>query len=152
MLDGLHRLNPLDFQLELASLQVLLQLGTQSQTTIDTVWYVDGDNTSGNGTSWATAFPTLQDALSVVPAGEHIWVAEGTYTPGTTRDSQRLIFHLRRLCWGDLMEQKLLLRINETLMRNQTILSGNVNNTSDPSDDAYHVVTFTGSGWDVCAH
>ena len=109
--------------------------------TLNTVWYVDGDNTSGNGTSWAQAFPTLQDALSVVPAGDNIWVAEGIYTPGTTRDSTFDIPISTAMFGGfDGTETSFEQR---DIDANPTILSGNINNTSDESDDAYHVVSFT---------
>ncbi len=47
------------------------------------MWFVDKDNISGteDGTSWATAFTTIQpgiDAASVAGGGE-VWVAEGIY-------------------------------------------------------------------------
>ena len=57
--------------------------------------YVDQDATSGadNGTNWDYAFLSLQDALDVATGGPNqIWVAAGTYTPGTLRmDSFQMI-------------------------------------------------------------
>jgi hypothetical protein len=45
------------------------------------VWYVDADVTSsGNGTSWATAFNTIQEAIDVSSGGDEVWVKEGTHS------------------------------------------------------------------------
>ena len=48
-----------------------------------TVWYVDKGNSTGNedGTSWATAFTTIQPAIDAAFAdgGGEVWVAEGVY-------------------------------------------------------------------------
>jgi len=44
--------------------------------------YVDDDASApGDGTSWATAYRFLQDALAVAQAGDAIRVARGLYTP-----------------------------------------------------------------------
>jgi hypothetical protein len=44
--------------------------------------YVDDDAPgSGDGSSWAAAFPDLQDALAVAEAGDEIRVAQGVYRP-----------------------------------------------------------------------
>ena len=34
-----------------------------------------------DGLTWSTAWPTLQDALAVVAAGQEIWIAKGVYYP-----------------------------------------------------------------------
>jgi hypothetical protein len=48
--------------------------------------YVDIDATGlGIGTSWADAFTDLQAAISSAVSGYEIWVAEGTYLPGSAR-------------------------------------------------------------------
>jgi len=47
------------------------------------VWCVDADNTgTQNGTSWATAFNTIQGGVDAASTGDEVWVAavEGTYT------------------------------------------------------------------------
>ena len=47
------------------------------------VWYVDIDNSSGteDGTSWATAFTTIQPAIDATfaNAGGDVWVAKCVY-------------------------------------------------------------------------
>ena len=46
-------------------------------------------NTSGpvqDGTSWATAFKSLQVALTSTPPGNQIWVAKGSYSPTAVGD------------------------------------------------------------------
>ncbi|MDX1911944.1 MAG: hypothetical protein SFV22_10685, partial [Saprospiraceae bacterium] len=39
-----------------------------------------------NGTSWADAFPDLQQALQVADEGDEIWVAAGVYKPSSAND------------------------------------------------------------------
>ena len=55
------------------------------------VWYVDKDNASGieEGTSWSTAFTTIQTAVDAASAagGGEVWVAEGTYPESITLSS-----------------------------------------------------------------
>ncbi len=52
------------------------------------VWYVDKDNASGteDGTSWATAFTTIQPAIDAAydDGGGEVWVVEGLYNEQRT--------------------------------------------------------------------
>ena len=52
-----------------------------------TVTYVDGSINGGDGSSWASPYEYLQDALDNVQSGDEIWVAEGTYYPDEDMDS-----------------------------------------------------------------
>lgn len=65
-----------------------------------TIYYVKLSGSDGNsGTSWATAFRTLQKALAVASGGQQIWVATGTYYPdegpGQTGNSVASSFYLK---------------------------------------------------------
>jgi len=51
------------------------------------VWYVDADNTgSQTGSSWTTAFRTIQPAINAAAdaGGGDVWVAEGVYNEART--------------------------------------------------------------------
>ncbi len=41
-------------------------------------WFVDS-SVGGDGTSWLTAFATVQEAMAAASAGDEIWVAAGSY-------------------------------------------------------------------------
>src|SRR5262249_4913820 len=54
-----------------------------------TIVYVDASASgTGDGSSWADAYPSLADALAGAASGTEIWVAKGTYKPtsGTDRN------------------------------------------------------------------
>ncbi|MEM8835037.1 MAG: hypothetical protein AAGD00_04370, partial [Planctomycetota bacterium] len=66
--------------------QVLVLAGFASASPAQTIVYVDADSTAAtpDGTSWATAYVHLQDALSAagsLPTPIEVWIAEGTYMP-----------------------------------------------------------------------
>ena len=67
------------------------------------VLYVDDDaSVGGDGTSWATAFNDLQDALAASPCGE-IWVPAGVCkSPKEDRCPQHLVLPCQRCddLWG----------------------------------------------------
>lgn len=44
------------------------------------IWYVAGDATqSGDGTSWAEAFQTVEEAVNAASKGDELWIKTGTY-------------------------------------------------------------------------
>jgi len=74
-------------------LAISLLASSEARAASPTIVYVNASAPGGvqNGTSWGTAFKSLQTALSltvpaVAPAVAQIWVAKGTYLPTTVGD------------------------------------------------------------------
>ncbi len=116
----------------------------------------------GNGSTWAKAFTSLQDALAVARGGQattndssddvaEIWVAAGTYKPTTTTTNRGAAFMLVKntALYGGFsgVETKLSQREADPLL-NGTILSGDLLSndastyeTNSFADNSYHVCT-----------
>ena len=56
-------------------------------------WYVDVNVTGGNGTTWATAYQTIQEAIDdpATVADDEIWVKQGTYNLTTQIDVDKAV-------------------------------------------------------------
>lgn len=119
------------------------------QATASTVRYAKPDGlTSGTCDSWANACG-LQYALSLAVSGEEIWVMQGTYRP-TIGINRFMTFQLKTgvgLYGGFLGDE--IDRSQRDKNPSVTILSGDIGVAGDDSDNAYHVVT--GSGTDSSA-
>lgn len=102
-----------------------------------TVVCVDASATgSDNGGCWDDAYLDLQDALAHQDVDE-IWVAAGTYTPGTSRsDSFALVDGVG--VYGGFAGDETLLSQRD-IEANETILSGEIGSGS-PTDNCHHVV------------
>lgn len=115
-----------------------------------TVYYVDSAkaNNTGAGTSWATAKKDIQNAIALaVSAGDEVWVKKGTYKPtvmvpsGTTsRDMSFQVTDGIKLYGGFAGTEALLTQRNLNLIANRTILSGDIGNVNDTSDNSRHVM------------
>ena len=143
---------------ELAKLSLLLGIMLVSASSpAQTVWHVDDDATGGqnNGTSWDDAFTDLQDALVAAGAADEIRVAGGRYVPSELTDPNDPRSATFQLISGVGLYGGYagLSDPNDPEARDfelyETILSGDIGLPDDPNDNAYHVVT--GSGTDAAA-
>lgn len=104
--------------------------------------YVDA-NASGNndGTSWINAYNEATDAFINVNDGDDIWMAQGTYYPGTNRNATFSWSKDSVSVYGgfDGTETSLSQR---NWMTNPTILSGDIGILGDSTDNSY--IVFTG--------
>jgi hypothetical protein len=101
----------------LACLSVL-SLGLTAQV------YVDVDATgTGDGSSWANAYPSLNDALIASTAGSSLWIADGTYT---TPDSASFFIDKELSLYGGFNGTETAVDAADP-DANVTILSGDVN-------------------------
>ncbi|MBL7827620.1 MAG: DUF1565 domain-containing protein, partial [Saprospiraceae bacterium] len=105
-------------------------------------------NASGanNGASWANAYTSLEQALSVASPGQTIWVAAGTYKPTASSDYTFPVADGMQLYGGFAGTESSLNQRN--IAANPTILSGDINGddipgnfTDNRSDNSQHVVT-----------
>ena len=114
--------------------------------------YVDptAPNTPRDGSSWANAFLTVQDALAVASAGDTIYVAAGTYYP-TAGSNRSTTFQLKN---GVAILGGFPSGGSSPMLRdptaNPTILSGDLDNNDGPaftnrSGNSYNIVTGTGT-------
>lgn len=129
--------------------KVLLLLGFLICTVISEAQvnlYVDNSKTtSGNGTNWANAFKTLNEALSLVNTHASIkyrvHIAKGTYYPtgaqaGTSRDSSFFLMRGGVSLYGGYPNGG----GPRSAGANPTILSGNIGVDSLTTDNSYHIM------------
>lgn len=105
-------------------------------------WYVDDKATGkGDGSTWADAFPKLQDALRKAQHGDRVQVAGGLYKPDNHRDSCFMLKNgvklLGRYCPGG--------AANCDVATRETILSGDIGRLNDSTDNCYNVVRGVGT-------
>lgn len=101
--------------------------------------FVDGSvSTSGDGSTWALAKKTLQEALAIAPPFTEVWVARGTYTPGVARDESFEIPAAVKVYGGFNGTETALSQQN--YLANLTVLSGDIGVLGDETDNVYTVV------------
>ncbi len=73
---------------QLQQLLVLAVMLIGTSALVQAQIYVNADASGNNdGTSWADAYTDLNDALESAASGDQVWVAAGTYVPGSSPDS-----------------------------------------------------------------
>ena len=108
------------------------------------VWHVDASAPpGGSGASWASAFTTLGQALTVAQRYDEIWVADGVYTPptSTTADPRETAFYIPRdlKLFGGFAGGELSVAARAGLFAT-TVLSGDIGVAGDDTDNAHHVI------------
>jgi hypothetical protein len=119
-----------------ALILLLVIVGTASG---DVIYVNDDAGGSNNGTSWADAYTDMQAALFSANSGDDIWVAAGTYKPGSSRDDSFQMKNGVTIYGGfpDTGDPNLSDR-NPHLY--ETILSGDIGIEGLDSDNCLHVV------------
>ncbi|WP_417558795.1 T9SS type A sorting domain-containing protein [Mesoflavibacter zeaxanthinifaciens] len=109
--------------------------------------YVKHDATGANdGTSWSNAYTNLQVAINNSGSGDQIWVAAGTYKPAESPDAsassdmRSWCFYLNEdiKLYGGFSGTESTLSERDFIV-NETILSGEIGNTANFSDNSNHV-------------
>jgi hypothetical protein len=109
---------------------------------------------SNNGTSWGTAFQTVQKAIEMAGNGDEIWVAAGTYKPtkdksgnASPSDPRDKTFYIDTdgvWLYGGFAGTETAL--SQRVAGNETILSGDIGTAGDSTDNCYTVMHLDGSG------
>lgn len=139
------------------SFAALTALSAASFATTGNVIHVRANAPAGgDGSSWATAFDSLQDGLLAATEGDQLWLAEGKYSPDygqlQTQGDRTASFWLRPgvELYGGFKGHETLLEDRAGSTR-RTILTGDLNrddNSVGNEDNSYHVVTALGVGSD----
>ncbi|WP_179352158.1 T9SS type A sorting domain-containing protein [Winogradskyella vidalii] len=101
-----------------------------SENCTPTVYYVNANATGNNdGSSWADAYTTINDALSNVLLNDEIWVSQGVYSPANTTSVLTLDLESLKIYGGfDGTESTLADRdLTKVFTDNATIISGDIN-------------------------
>ncbi|MFI5378410.1 MAG: beta strand repeat-containing protein, partial [Tepidisphaerales bacterium] len=113
-----------------------------------TTIYVDMAAVGANtGTSWTDAFSSLQPAVLTAVDGDTIRIAHGTYKPTGTTD-RTIGFALRNavVMYGGYAGYGAPNPDTRDMVAYPTLLSGDIGQIGDASDNSYHVVTASGVG------
>lgn len=134
--------------LSLAVLWILsIFLQPVQEVSAGTRYYVkaNGGNDNNNGTSWNSAFATLNKALLVAQDGDEIWVAKGTYYPSLTDTNASFTINKNLSLYGGFAGTET--NINQRIISaNPTILSGEIQGDGNLANNIVYVITLSASG------
>lgn len=124
----------------------ILQVALVTANADAAIQYVRADaSPGGDGTSWASAYNTLQAALEVANPGDQIWVKKGVYYPADQSTPIDLTQNTTTLTvYGGFTGNETLLS-QRNFVTNVTILSGDVGTIGYPGDNAFTVVIAPGA-------
>lgn len=113
---------------------------TNTMATGGTIYVDTNASGSDTGADWSNAFTNLQDGLASSSSGDEIWVAQGTYYPGTARsDTFQLVSGVvlyGGFASGDAFGDR-------DWINKETILSGDIGTQGVLTDNSYHIITST---------
>ncbi|WP_298417788.1 T9SS type A sorting domain-containing protein [uncultured Kordia sp.] len=129
---------------------LILYLCISSYTSFSQIYVKQDAIGTNDGTSWNNAYTNLQTAINTATVNDEIWVASGTYKPIESPDSsvqsdqRSWCFYINKdikLYGGFSGIETSLSERNFTT--NPTILSGEIGNQANFSDNSHHVVIIT---------
>lgn len=109
--------------------------------TAEGIVYVNSGATGYNtGRSWENAYTSVKLAVENSPEGAEIWVATGTYYPSLANDRKdSIVLKPGMKLYGGFLSGMATLEERDSVAY-QTILSGDINNANDPTDNSDHIL------------
>lgn len=128
------------------SLLIAMMISAMSFSVTAQVFVNKAATGSNDGSSWANAYTGLQMALDNATTGSQIWVAKGTYSPGSAATDFFTVLTLGQEIYGGFAGTETMLSQRD-FTTNKTILSGDVAGnditddfTTNRSDNNVHVM------------
>ncbi len=107
------------------------------------IYVKKGAATTGDGSTWAKAYPDLQQALTSTTSlsgSKEIWVAQGEYRPTPTLDrTVSFVVSGQTFLYGGFIGNETS-KETRNWRNNRTVLSGDLGSLFDKSDNSYHVI------------